>query len=223
MAADTKNKILDTAEYLFAENGIKNTSLRMITQEAEVNLASVNYHFGSKDELVAQIFVRRLKPMNEERLARLQEILQGCGDGRSPDLRQVVCAFIAPPLEMSRDGTNHGAVFIRLLGRTYTEPDETIHSLIRSTHRAVIDAFKPVFEQCLPELAKQELNWRLHFMVGSLAYAMSGSDTMRLISSGTVDEQASIRDLGSRLADFLVAGLSAPPGLVSDSTSQIGN
>ena len=54
MAADTKKKILNTAEQLFATNGIANTSLRTITQKARVNLASVNYHFGSKDELVVQ-------------------------------------------------------------------------------------------------------------------------------------------------------------------------
>lgn len=209
MAADTKNKILDTAEFLFAENGIANTSLRMITHNAKVNLASVNYHFGSKDELVAQIFVRRLKPMNETRLQRLHILMRQSGE-QTPDLHHVVQAFISPPLEMSRDGTVNGAVFIKLLGRTYTEPDETIHDLIRSTHKAVIDTYKPVFQQCLPQLSKDVLNWRLHFMVGALAYAMSGSDTMRLISSGNVDQQASLTDIVSQLSDFIVSGLKAP-------------
>ncbi len=207
MAANTKEKILNTAELLFAENGIANTSLRNITQQAKVNLASVNYHFGSKEELVAQVFRRRLNPMNEERLRRLAELKQK--SGQALDLNQVIRAFIEPPLEMSRDTEGGGALFIKLLGRTYTEPAAAIHGLIRSTHKSVIESYKPVFQHCLPELPAGVLYLRLHFMVGVLAYTMSGSDTMRLISTGQFEEPVTIEELVHQLSDFIVAGLKA--------------
>ncbi|HBR97988.1 MAG TPA: TetR family transcriptional regulator, partial [Gammaproteobacteria bacterium] len=194
------------AETLFAEQGIANTSLRHITQSAQVNLASVNYHFGSKSALVSHVFVRRLQPMNDERLRRLNVLLSA--EAKTPELSAVVDAFVAPPIELSRDA--HGAVFIKLLGRTYTEPAESIHNLIRATHQSVIEAFKPVFQACLPRLPQEVVSWRLHFMVGVLAYAMSGADTMRLISSGMVNERASVKDIVSRLTEFIVAGLRAP-------------
>lgn len=207
MSSDTKLKILNTAEMLFAENGVANTSLRNITQVAKVNLAAVNYHFGSKDELVSQVFLRRLEPMNDKRLIRLAMVLS---ESSQPDLKTVLRAFVEPPLEMSREEEMQGAVFIKLLGRTYTEPSEAIHDLIRSTHKAVIDAYKPVFQSCLPELPPGVLYWRMHFMVGVLAYAMAGSDTMRLISSGQVNEAVDVTELSEQLIGFVSAGLSAP-------------
>ncbi len=207
MSSDTKLKILNTAETLFAENGIANTSLRNITQAAKVNLAAVNYHFGSKDELVSQVFLRRLEPMNDQRLVRLAMVLS---ETTEPDLKSILKAFVEPPLEMSRAKEIQGAVFIKLLGRTYTEPSEAIHGLIKTTHKAVIDAYKPVFQSCLPDLPADALYWRLHFMIGVLAYAMAGSDTMRLISSGKIDEPVDISQLSEQLIQFVSAGLSAP-------------
>lgn len=208
MSSETKLKILNTAETLFAENGVANTSLRNITQAASVNLAAVNYHFGSKDELVSQVFLRRLEPMNDKRLKRLELLL---AETKEPELKAVLRAFIEPPLEMSRAAAgDQGAVFIKLIGRTYTEPSEKIHELIRSTHKAVIDAYKPVFHVCLPELPSDVLHWRLHFMVGVLAYAMAGSDTMRLISSGKVNETVDITELSEQLISFVSSGLSGP-------------
>ena len=64
----TRDRLLDSAERLFAENGVDATSLRHITNDAEANLASVNYHFGSKEELFRQVFARRIGPINQERL-----------------------------------------------------------------------------------------------------------------------------------------------------------
>ena len=71
MASDTKESILDAAEKLFAERGFSGTSLRTITAAARVNLAAVNYHFGSKDALIEAVLARRVRPMNAERVARL--------------------------------------------------------------------------------------------------------------------------------------------------------
>ena len=67
----TKARILDAAEALFMEHGFEATSLRLITAAAGVNLAAVNYHFGSKEELFQAVLTRRLDPMNQARVALL--------------------------------------------------------------------------------------------------------------------------------------------------------
>ncbi len=79
MATSTKERILDVAERLFADFGYKTTSLRDITSEAGVNLASVNYNFGSKEALLTALLERRFAVVNQRRIERLDRIgpLQG--------------------------------------------------------------------------------------------------------------------------------------------------
>src|ERR1700752_5110069 len=80
----TKGRILDAAEALFIEHGFEATSLRAITASARVNLAAVNYHFGSKEELFQAVLTRRLDPMNQERVDLLTELEQGAANGALP-------------------------------------------------------------------------------------------------------------------------------------------
>lgn len=205
----TREQILDVAERLFAEGGFGATSMRAITNEAGVNLAAVNYHFGSKDGLVQAIFERRLRPMNEERLRRLRA-LERDHDGAIP-LDRLVGAFVAPALELSRDGAGGGARFIRLLGRSYTEPSETLQDSVRGMYREVIERFKPAFAASLPGLDHEELYWRMHFLVGTLAYCMSGSNMMRLIATSHLAGDRGHEQLVQRLTAFVTAGMQAPP------------
>src|SRR5215470_418761 len=78
-SADTKTRILDAAEALFTEHGFEATSLRQLTTAAGVNLAAVNYHFGSKEELFQAVLTRRLDPMNQERLDLLTGLEREAG------------------------------------------------------------------------------------------------------------------------------------------------
>ena len=208
MSRSTKSAILDAAEALFAEHGFNSTSLRNITVRAGVNLASVNYHFGSKDALIRAVYERRIIPMNERRLRHLAVLQRKCRQGIP--LQELIEAFIAPALELARDTEKGGAVFLRLLGRAYTEPNSALQEAIRNMHGPLIARFKQAFSRALPELPREELYWRMHFMVGLLAYMMAGADMMRLISSSRlvdpVDTDATLR----RLKAFLSAGMRAP-------------
>ena len=209
---DTKEKILDAAERLFAEAGFSGTSLRAITTRAGVNLAAVNYHFGSKDALVEAVFARRLVPMNDARLRRLGELARRHGVGRIP-LHRLVEAFVGPALALSGQ-SGPGPVFIKLLGRSYTEPAPHLQAAVRSMYEEVIAAYKSAFAAALPWLPREELHWRLHFLVGALAYCMSGSDMMRLIASARVVDSPDLEALTRRLTGFLTAGLeSATPAV----------
>ncbi len=209
MSPPTPRRILDAAEELFAEHGFSATSLRHITAQAQVNLAAVNYHFGSKEALVEAVFARRLIPMNRARLERLAALVAEYAP-EDPPLKRVIEAFIAPALELSRDASHGGARFLKLLGRSYTEPAAHLQERIREMYRPVIERFRPVFARVLPDLSRDELYWRLHFMVGVLAYCMSGADMMRLIASCRVQDPLDTEMLTHRLTAFVAAGMCAP-------------
>ena len=205
---DTKQRILDAAETLFAHQGFAHTSMRAITAFAGVNLAAINYHFGSKDSLVEAVFARRLMPMNQMRLAELAALEQRY-DKQIP-LPELIRAFIVPALTLSRDKQQGGALFIKLLGQSYTDASETLQRSVRNLHKPLIDRFKQSFSLTLPQLPRSDLYWRMHFMVGLLAYCMAGSDMMRLIASCQVCDPDDSESLIQRLVAFLQAGLLAP-------------
>lgn len=199
----TKDRILAAAEELFAEAGIAATSLRQITGRAGVNLAAVNYHFGSRDALIEAVFERRLKPLNEERLARLDQLKSG-----TPTLSQVVKAFIEPVLSLSRDPERGGPRFVRLVAQSYTETSSRFERFFTGQYREVLERFADVLEESLPGLQREEIHWRLHFMIGATAYTIVDSHLLRLIagSERTGDMERTL----AYLEPFLIAGFQAP-------------
>lgn len=215
MNPTTKQRILDAAEELFAEQGFANTSLRNLTAQAKVNLAAVNYHFGSKDALIEAVFTRRLAPMNQERLRRLTALERQYGEREIP-LEYLVEAFIGPALQLSRDTNQNGSLFIKLLGRSYTEPSPQLQERVRAMHYDVIERFKTAFGIALPNLSSEELYWRMHFLVGALAYCMSGADMMRLIASSRITDPLDADSTTQRLTMFVTAGLRAQNMLRKD-------
>src|SRR5436190_23125118 len=98
---ETRERILDTAERLFADRGYGATSLRSIIAAAEVNLAAVHYHFHTKEALLDAVLKRRLEPVNRERLALLDECEKSAGASALP-LERVLAALIAPALDLAR-------------------------------------------------------------------------------------------------------------------------
>lgn len=206
---DTKERILDAAENLFMEKGFEATSLRMITAGAKVNLAAVNYHFGSKEELIKAVFSRRLGPLNVERLAYLDRLEKGAG-GRALTVEQVVEALVSAALKLSKDPFKGGAVFLRLLGRTFAEPASYMRNFLPEQYRDVVVRFKSAMQKALPQIPEEELVWRMHFMFGAMAYAMAGNDVLQLIASCRLSDAEDPEAVIRRLIPFLVAGLTAP-------------
>src|SRR6185437_7916513 len=92
----TRTAILAAAERLYADRGFSDVTLRDIVAEANVNLAAVNYHFGSKDELIAELFVTRSLALNRERLRDLRAAEEQ-GGGRAP-IDAVLRALVGPTL-----------------------------------------------------------------------------------------------------------------------------
>jgi AcrR family transcriptional regulator len=197
---DTKTRILDAAEKLFADKGFYATSLRDITAEAEVNLAAVNYHFQSKDSLIDAVIARRIAPINRRRL----ELLDAAGP--HPSLEQIVEAFVAPLLE--RDISP----LLPMLGRVLASPDLVLFRLFKKHSALVGERFRKALEAALPSLSATERMWRLLFMAGSLAYSLSLSHVIGELTEGVCDP-TDRKDVTARLVRFVAAGFRAtePP------------
>jgi AcrR family transcriptional regulator len=206
---ETRTRILDAAEELFMQHGFEGTSMRQLTARAGANLSAVNYHFGSKNALVEAVFRRRLDPMNTARIAELERLEKEAG-ARPLSPEAIIRAFIGASLRMIEDAKGGGRNFIRLLGRTYTDPQKPIRALIGQLYAPAMERFKAAFERALPQMPRKELVWRMHFMFGTLAYTLAATDTVQLIAGYKPEDRYDARLLESRLAAFLLAGLKAP-------------
>ena len=207
-SAGTKARILDAAEALFMEHGFEATSLRSLTSAASVNLAAVHYHFGSKEELFQAVLTRRLDPMNQERIELLGRIEREAG-GRALSCEKILFAMLIPALKLARDEKRGGKNFLRLVGRAYADPAPFIRHFLSDQYAGMIGRYKEAFLKALPHLSRQELTWRLHFVMGALSYTLAGTDALKLFAEATATTNND-ELLLQRLAPFLVAGLKAP-------------
>ena len=211
-SVDTRERILDAGERLFMAHGYEGTSMRLITSEAAVNLAAVNYHFGSKESLIQEVFRRRLDWLNEERMRVLVE-MEKAAAGNPLKPSQIVDGFFGTLLRMADDEERGGVTFLRLLGRTLTEPSEFIRTFLAHEYATVMDRYKEAFFKALPDVPKAEIVWRFHFMLGATSYAIAGTDALRLVTDWQIEEADAVDRvdrLVPRLMSFLLGGLRAP-------------
>jgi AcrR family transcriptional regulator len=199
----TKERILGVAETLFARHGFAGASLRQVTAAANVNLAAVNYHFGSKESLIEEVFRRRLDELNRHRLAALAAATAK----PEPALEDVLDAFVRPALEQSMDSAG-GAAFVRVLARAYAEHDERLRKFLSDNYGHVLREFAAAFARLLPHLAKEELYWRLDIVAGALTYAMA--DFGMIKRKNDVSETSHREQTARHLVRFAAAGLRAP-------------
>lgn len=209
---NTRDTILDSAERLFAQQGYDGTSMRQITSAAGVNLAAVNYHFGSKEALVQAVLKRRLETVNRERLRLLDELLTQA-DGKPLKPSQIVDAFFGTLLRLAASPDHDGKTFLPLLERTMTDPAGFLRALFADEYADVMQRYKNALFDALPDVPRSEIMWRFQFMLGATSYAIIGTDTLRLVTgweSDAGDQPESPELLLPRLMSFLLGGLRAP-------------
>jgi AcrR family transcriptional regulator len=206
---DTKKRILDAAEKLIARQGFYATSLRMLTREAGVNLAAVNYHFGSKEELLKAVIERRILPLNTVRLERLQNIKdRASAEGCPPDIREILLAFLEPTFAFRKSGKG-AQDFIALIGRAFSDPRDTVRKLFLHMVEPVFQLLYELLCDALPSLPKNIVYLRLNFVLGAMAHAMSMSQMCQLIPDGfSLKVDSAI--LAEQFVSFVTTGLEAP-------------
>lgn len=197
-------RLVAAAERLFAERGFNGVSVREIAAAASVNAASVAYYFRGKEGLLAEVYRRHCQPMNEERFRLLAA---ACERGRPPAIAEVLEAFIRPALRLTG---NHRAPVTRLRAVLSAEDSELLDKLVAENFDQSSSRFIDALAECLPQLSRDDIYWRFHFLLGTVYYTASGPHRIRMLSQGRCDPSdtdAVIREL----IPFLIAGLSAPP------------
>src|SRR6266700_3435455 len=198
---DTRSRILDVAEELFGEQGLDRVSIRDITRNAKVNLAAINYHFGSKEDLIAAVFERRVIPVNHARLAALDMVEKATGK-ESPKLEDILEAFIRPALESSLKESKGGTAFSKLFGRCLSEPSPEVEALLKMQFEPLAERMHAALKRSLPHLSRSEIFWRMKFTYGALHHWLLTKDKFRPEWVQDVDVETQTQ----KLISFAAAG-----------------
>lgn len=196
--------MLEAAEALIAEKGFEAVSLRDITQKAGANVAAINYHFGSREGLLTLVMMRYVKPVSEERLARLDAAERNWGAKNVP-LEEVVDAFVRPLVSQVKKSELSERLFCRLLGRILGQQDEIMSSALEDSCRPVVERFMQAFSRVLPALTSEELIWRMHFMAGSMIHMLMHQEALYRLSGG-VSGTPPVETTVARFIRFASAG-----------------
>lgn len=204
MTQKTKDRILDAAEELYSEYGFADTSMRELTQKAGVNLAAVNYHFGSKEGLFRALVARRFAPINAERIERL-DALEAKGD---PTLEEVLEALVAPILALRFRDPGGASQLVQIIGRLTSAKDchaEELGESFRQTSVRFMGALLGV----LPVLPERQMKWRLNCVVGVMIGTLL--DPHDFLGGGGASEDPEYQEqLLAFIVNFISAALSAP-------------
>jgi len=203
----TKTKILNCAEALFAEHGFEQTSLRQITAEADVNLASVNYHFGSKKALIQAVMARYLMvfmPALERQLVDLAE------QPKAVTTRAIFDCFRAPLAELTCIHKAGPAHFLSLLGHAYAEIQGHLRRYTMQEFGPVMLRLVSMLHQANPQLTDADVFWRLHFVLGATVFAQLSGPALKEIAAAAFNENVSSEQIIDKLIPFLAGGMDAP-------------
>jgi AcrR family transcriptional regulator len=207
----TSENILRAATRLMAENGYNGVSLRRICSEANVNLALMTYHFGTKDKLLLAIFQRGTAMINNER-ARLLEDLEKRFPNGDPPLEELLFAFINPTLSASKANRADDLHFLRLSGRLATDPSPEVREVVSAVYDEVAVRFVRLLHKACNHLSIEEFFMRMIFFYGAMLYTRADTGRVEALAE-KLDvnlPDTEIEDASKYLIRFLAAGFRAP-------------
>lgn len=208
----TMQRILDSAERLFAEHGYAGTSLRAITSDAGVNLAAVNYHFGSKEELVKRVFERKMVPANRARIENLEKVLgEARSSGHRPAVKDLFRAFVDPAFELAL-GNAGGRSFVRLIWRSMADTEGFLNRNFIESARPALTALHEAICQALPTRDPQDVLFSLIISMSTMGSMLIRLSADKEFLSFALKEEGDFRELQQKkdkLIDFITAGMEA--------------
>ncbi|HEY2677097.1 MAG TPA: TetR family transcriptional regulator [Steroidobacteraceae bacterium] len=207
-----KERILDSAEELFARHGFYGVSVRDITEAANVDVALVNYHFGSKRELFAAVFQRRAEMLNPERLARLDEVRRAALPG-VPTLEDIINSFTYPLLERSARGGPGWKSYFALVAQVNNSP-EWGPVLMTQYFDPLVERLIAALREALPDCPIREIYWGYQFLTGALTITFAETGRIDKLSGGLC-KSSDLDSVHERLPPYIAAGFRAICGVRS--------
>lgn len=201
----TKDKILNEAERLFAEQGFAETSLRMITAKADVNLASVNYHFGSKKRLIQAVFERFMDRITNDINDEMDQLDLS---ERAVEVSDILQTLKQPIKNLDKLRPDGAGVFMNLLGRSYAETQGHIRRFAMEKYAHVFNRFVQRLQSSSPHCEPSEMFWRLHFMLGSFIFSLAGHKALQEIAESDFQQSVSIEQIVDKLIPFMASAFS---------------
>lgn len=206
-AADTSSRIVQAAEKLFAEQGFKETTMRQITTLADVNLAAVNYHFGSKKGLIHSVAEHSLGPLCDA----IEEGLERCNAKSQVPALQDLLHILAVALVRVHHRNDYAlAVLMRLLDQAYRPSQQDLQQFISEKYGKRIAVFLHYLRENTRELSEQEFFWRLHFLMGSVIFTLSNMHALVALDQQDEAEAIEVEAILQRMIPVISAGMQAP-------------
>lgn len=204
-AAITKQRILNAAERMFGIYGFDGTTLRNIVNEAEVNLALVSYHFGSKEELYQAVVTRMVQPIIERQLAALAQV---DSSDELPSLDAVLNAYIKPSIDYLLSNNPYAVERANFFARYYMEP-QSVQELVQREFAPSDARFLDILQRVLPDQSRMKLVWKLDAVTIMLVGAMTqiGKPGSLIKSHSHADIEAATLELVA----FAAAGMRGAP------------
>jgi AcrR family transcriptional regulator len=202
----TRDRILAAAEQLFARHGYGGTSLRAIMGQAQVNTASVHYHFGGKEALLRAVVQMRVEETNTLREQLLDQCEQAAGK-RAPKLRDLLYAFFGPAIRLSR--TPGGEDFNQISALCSVDPDPAVRLIVHQAYERVAQRFIALLQKAVPQLDGATLYWRLNCMYGSMMYVRTQNGRVDQLI-GAKHRALEAEEILEELVTFVEAGFLAP-------------
>jgi AcrR family transcriptional regulator len=163
----TPDRLLDAAEVVFGEQGYAGMSIRAVAQLSECNVAAVNYHFGSKQNLVTEMLRRRIRPLNRKRLEWLRKARADYGAELIP-LEEIIRILIQPLAEAILHADSVDRRFMAIISRSLTDPSP----FIQKVHGQFFDELKKEFSMEInrhfPDIDAEEAQVRMVVMTASM-------------------------------------------------------
>ena len=204
-AGSTRENLIESAERLFAARGFDGVSVRDIANDAKVNSALVGYYFGGKQGLLTEVYTRHCAPLKNERERLLASY---SADRRVPTLEEVLDAFIRPSLGGTPDDDGR-PTFLRLRAILSVENSSLLEQLVAENFDDSTKIFVKALSKCLPELSREDILWRFHFLLGSIYYTATGPQRIKILSKGKCNP-ADPAETTHELITFVAAGFRAP-------------
>lgn len=205
--SDTVERILGAASALFAERGYSETSLRTITSTAGVNLAAVNYHFGSKKELIQAVFGRFLTPFCKLLDEELDKLLANYDDGTTASVDELLQVLFKTLLTSTEAMGERPSQFMKLLGLAYTQSQDHLRHYIIGEFGQYYSRFTGLLEKANPNISPVTFYWRLYFILGASVFTLSSYDPLSNILRTDYGEESSIENTVALLVPSLSAML----------------